>query len=217
MTLQITSHGNLHFLITPPHGGTANNSILLFLHGKGEACASINGLPLVCMHWTPPWQAILQRIWRTHVIAPLAPYDPTETPDWSWTPHLTEIESFVNTFAKNRPIYATGFSRGGLGVLDLVQRQRLRLKKWALVDPQPMPKWAGLKTPGHMGWLAFGNGHPRILNFSMELSKSLDVRNVRRTTGLSHIELARRAYEGDSFGGRGHLYDFLGIRYALKR
>ena len=34
--------------------------VLLFLHGKGEAGSSLSALPLVCVHQTPPFQAILQ-------------------------------------------------------------------------------------------------------------------------------------------------------------
>ena len=40
--------------------GTA--PVLLFLHGKGEAGSSLSALPLVCVHQTPPFQAILGRL-----------------------------------------------------------------------------------------------------------------------------------------------------------
>jgi hypothetical protein len=44
-------------LVVEPESHQASAPILLFLHGRGEAGSSLNELPMVCVHQTPPFRA----------------------------------------------------------------------------------------------------------------------------------------------------------------
>src|ERR1700730_17646973 len=110
--------------------------VLLFLHGKGEAGSSLSALPLVCVHQTPPFQAILGRLPGTLVLAPQAPPIPNWD-DWNWRDYTTGLARFLSDRYPKRRIVATGFSRGGLGVLQLISAYPDLVKAWGVVDPQP--------------------------------------------------------------------------------
>jgi hypothetical protein len=115
ITIPCSSKGvsQLPALVVEPDSGQAADSVLLFLHDKGEAGSSLSELPLVCVHQTPPFQALLGRLPETLVIAPQAPPIPT-VDDWNWHEHVKALAEFlVDRYAERRAI-ATGFSRGGL-------------------------------------------------------------------------------------------------------
>ncbi len=117
-----------------PEAKYSASDVLLFLHGKGEAGTVPNDLPLVCVHQTPPFQALLGRLPRILVIAPQAK---ASSDAWNWREHLNDIANFLKNNFRGRRIVATGFSRGGLGVLQTVSRFPGLVKAWAVVDPQP--------------------------------------------------------------------------------
>ena len=117
---------------------TPSGSIFGFalLHGKGEAGSSLGSLPLVCVHQTAPFQALLGHLPETLVVAPQAPPIPN-IDDWNWREYLKPLAEFLaDRYAKKR-VVATGFSRGGLGVLQLVSAYPDLVQAWAVVDPQP--------------------------------------------------------------------------------
>src|SRR5258705_945411 len=90
--------------------------VLLFLHGMGEAGSSIGELPKVCIHQTPPFQAILGRLPETVVIAPQAPAVPN-IDHWNWREYVNDLANFLAQRYAKRRIVATGFSPAGLGGL----------------------------------------------------------------------------------------------------
>ena len=51
--------GELPALVVEPDSDQTTASILLFLHGKGEAGSSLGALLRVCVYQTPPFQALL--------------------------------------------------------------------------------------------------------------------------------------------------------------
>ena len=210
-------------LVVEPDSGQAADSVLLFLHGKGEAGSSLSELPLVCVHQTPPFQALLGRLPETLVIAPQAPPIPT-VDDWNWHEHVKALAEFlVDRYAKRRVI-ATGFSRGGLGILQLISAYPEVVQAWAVVDPQPARDQkelnAILPSPAlaARGWLRYGSFRHRNetwKTFSSLLSDRFPEAN-RDTAELQHVEIAAEAYCGSllsSGTGKKNLYDFLGLKF----
>lgn|SRR4051794_4612388 len=200
--------------------------VLLFLHGMGEAGSSVNELPKVCIHQTPPFQAILGRIPGALVIAPQAPPVP-DIKNWNWRNYVSHLATFLTEQYANRCIMATGFSRGGLGVLQLVSAYPDLVQAWAVVDPQPARDQeetnAILPSPsmGVKGWVRYRIHHN--LNdvwkkFSFLILDQLPEAN-RDTVELSHVELAVQAYRGNSLSGEANkksLYDHLGLKFDLQ-
>ena len=200
-----------------------DSPILLFLHGKGEAGSSLGALPLVCVHQTPPFQAILGRLLGTLVIAPQAPPIPS-LDDWNWRDYVRGLAEFLaNRYAKRR-IVATGFSRGGLGVLQLISAYPDLVQAWGAVDPQPLPDHeettAILSSPalGARGWLRYGEYRNRSdawKTFSSTLCDHLPEEN-RDTAELSHVQMAVQAYCGSPLSAdsnKKNLYDFLELKF----
>jgi pimeloyl-ACP methyl ester carboxylesterase len=126
----------LHALVIEPNSAPDNDPVLLFLHGMGEAGSSLGELPKVCIHQTPPFQAILGRLPETLVIAPQAPPVPNMEA-WNWRGYVKGLGEFMADRYAKRRIVATGFSRGGLGVLQLISAFPDLVNAWAVVDPQP--------------------------------------------------------------------------------
>jgi pimeloyl-ACP methyl ester carboxylesterase len=226
ITIPLGSHGvrELPALVVEPGSDHATASILLFLHGKGEAGSSLGALPLVCVHQTPPFQALLGRLPGTVVIAPQAPPIPT-IDDWNWREYVTALAEFLaDRYAKQR-VVATGFSRGGLGVLQLVSAYPDLVQAWAVVDPQPARDPAEtnavLPSPARTerGWLRYGffrHRNDAWKTFSSLLFDRLPEEN-RDTAELQHVEMAVQAYLGSSLSagiGKKNLYDFLGLKFA---
>jgi pimeloyl-ACP methyl ester carboxylesterase len=203
-----------------PHG-----SVLLFLHGMGEAGSSLNELPKVCIHQTPPFQAILGHLPGTLVIAPQAPPIPS-IENWNWREYVNDLARFLTKRYRKRRIVATGFSRGGLGVLQLISAHPDLVQAWAVVDPQPARDQAEadaiFQSPlmGAKGWLRYGQY--RDLNeiwksFSSRLFEYLPKENGD-TTDFPHVELALQAYGGFALStdpGKKNLYDHLGLPFEI--
>jgi pimeloyl-ACP methyl ester carboxylesterase len=213
----------LHALVVEPDSVEAASSILLFLHGKGEAGSSLGSLPLVCVHQTAPFQALLGHLPETLVVAPQAPPIPS-IDDWNWREYVNVLADFLADRYANHRVVATGFSRGGLGVLQLVSAYPDLVQAWAAVDPQPARDQketnAILPSPAlsEQGWVRYGFFRDRNdawKTFSSLLLARLPDQN-RDTAELPHAEMAVQAYSGSSLSagtGKKNLYDFLGLKY----
>ncbi len=212
MNVRIDHHGRINVLIAEPSSIGNATPVLLFLHGRGEAGDTVNRLPLVMVHHTPPFQAVLGRLADVIVVAPQAPHDSES--DWQWAPHRKALANYLAARFGRRKVVAAGFSRGGLGVLAMRQMSPRPFAKWAVVDPQAgsddvLPE----NPPDPDGWLAYGPQFAPIKAFSQRLARGLEPGNVR-STRLKHIELALKAFGGDRLGGAQNLYEFLGLGYA---
>ena len=199
--------------------------VLLFLHGMGEAGSSLNELPKVCVHQTPPFQAILGRLPGALVIAPQAPPLPN-IDSWNWRAYVNDLAEFLTKRYTKRRIVATGFSRGGLGVLQLISAYPDLVQAWAVVDPQPARDQAEARTIfqtpfiGAKGWVRYGIYRDRNdawKAFSSLLFDQLPDANCD-TVDLSHVQMAVEAYHGDPLSGDGvkkSLYDHLGLKFEI--
>ena len=210
-------------LVVEPDSSAGSAPVLLFLHGKGEAGASPNALPLVCLHQTPPFQAVLGRVPGTLVIAPQAPPLPSED-EWNWRDYVVDLAGFIATKWRQRRVLATGFSRGGLGVLQLLAVHPGLVQRWALVDPQPardareMKRILPSQKAGREGWLRYGlyrNKDKRWSKFSTALAARLPKEN-RNDVELKHDKMALEAYCGSALAADPgvSLYNFLGVKFA---
>jgi pimeloyl-ACP methyl ester carboxylesterase len=202
--------------IVEPEDADKNTPVLLFLHGRGEASPYLNEIAKVCFHLAPPLQATLGRLRGVSVVAPQVMARPED--DWNWRDHTKDLGAFLTARFGDRTLLATGFSRGGLGVLQLSRDHPDRVKKWAIIDPQRaidgdeekrlLPK-AGCKD----GWLRYGEGIPSSKPFGDGISQRLDPQNTRFKKGVGHAELALAAYTGDRLEGSKNLYEFLGLQF----
>jgi pimeloyl-ACP methyl ester carboxylesterase len=198
--------------------------VLLFLHGMGEAGSSINELPKVCIHQTPPFQAILGRLPGTVVIAPQAPPVPN-VEHWNWREYVNDLAKFLAKRYAKRRIAATGFSRGGLGVLQLVSTYPELVQAWAIVDPQPARDQAEssviFRSPAvRNGWVRYGNFRNRDDAWKASSSLLFDQlpEGNRDAVDLSHVEIAVQAYHGNPLSGdvrKKNLYDHLGLKFEV--
>lgn len=213
MKIRIDSSKKLNWLLVEPHDDNKTGPVLLFLHGMKQASKYLDELPLVFVHHAPPFQAIMGRLKNVTVVAPQAPHDPEKESNWEWTAYLEEIHDYLLTHFPNRKILATGFSRGGWGILQLRRKFPQTFSKWAVVDPQQGSDdlFEGIDVSG--GWLAYGIGHKSIEAFSEKLAKHLDDKNVR-VTDYKHGELAMKAYGGDKLDKTESIYDFLELEYT---
>jgi pimeloyl-ACP methyl ester carboxylesterase len=210
-------------LVVEPESSQATDPILLFLHGKGEAGSTLGALPLVCRHETPPFQALLGRLPETVVVAPQAPPTPS-IDDWNWREYIKNLDAFLTDRYSKRRVVATGFSRGGLGVLQLVSTCPDLVQAWAAVDPAPPRDQAEteaiLSSPAvtGRGWVRYGffrNRDDAWKRFSSLLSERLPDENCD-TAELPHTEMAVQAYRGSSLSavpGQKNLYHFLGLKF----
>jgi len=220
--VRIDNVAGLPALIIEPETTQAPRPVLLFLHGKGEAGSSANEIPIVCLHQTPPFQAILGRLPGATVIAPQAPPLPN-IDDWNWAEHVMGLGGFLgmDRFAGCR-LVATGFSRGGLGVLQLVSAFPSLLSRWAVVDPQPARNdeeaSAILNSPviSDRGWVRYGVTRTRNeawRKFSSDLAAKIPQENYA-VTELSHTDMALAAYGGSALSDSRHdLYEFLNLEF----
>jgi len=202
-----------------------DSPVLLFLHGMGEAGSSLGELPKVCIHQTPPFQAILGHLPGTLVIAPQAPPIPS-VENWNWWEYVNDLAEFLTKRYSRRRIVATGFSRGGLGVLQLISTHPDLVQAWAVVDPQPardQPETDIIfQSPlmGAKGWLRYGEYRHRSVtwkSFSSRLFEYLP-KESGDTTELSHVELAVQAYGGlalSADASKKNLYEHLGLQFEI--
>jgi pimeloyl-ACP methyl ester carboxylesterase len=211
-------------LVVEPDSNQTTGPILLFLHGKGEAGSTPGALPLVCIHETPPFQALLGRLPGTVVVAPQAPPIPT-IDDWNWREYVKTLGEFLTDRFVKRRVVATGFSRGGLGVLQLLSTYPDLVQAWAVVDPAPARDQAETDAilpclaVAERGWVRYGFFRDRNdtwETFSSLLLDRLPNKN-RDTAELPHAEMAVQAYRGSSLSvdsDKKNLYDFLGLKFA---
>lgn len=205
----------MRVLIIEPGENAAGAPVLIYLHGAREASLHENELPLVCNHLSPPFQAILGRLTEVSVVAPQAPHD--RKGGWDWQVHVRALGEYLAKRFPQRKILATGFSRGGLGVLQLLRECPDLISKWAIVDPERAgdAKAEGLlppSSPDDRGWLRYGEDYPDNTRFSVRLSSRLSDSNAKFVK-LHHGELALAAYKGEQLGGPESLYEFLGLNY----
>jgi pimeloyl-ACP methyl ester carboxylesterase len=210
-------------LVVEPESEQSADSILLFLHGKGEAGSTIGSLPLVCVHETPPFQALLGRLPETVIVAPQAPPIPS-VDDWNWREYVKRLAEFLADRYAKRRVVATGFSRGGLGVLQLVSTYPDLVQAWAVVDPAPARDQAEtdaiLPSPAaaDRGWVRYGLFRDRDVAWRTFSSLLLDRFSKKNcdTAELPHAEMAVQAYRGSSLSvdsDKKSLYDFLGLKF----
>jgi pimeloyl-ACP methyl ester carboxylesterase len=225
LTIPVASDGarGLSALVVEPDLDENAAPVLLFLHGRGEAGSSLGALPLVCVHQTPPFQAILGRVPETLVIAPQAPPIPSGD-DWNWRKYTTGLAEFLSERYAGRRIVASGFSRGGLGVLQLVSAYPDLVRAWGVVDPQPprdreeMDSILSSPALGARGWLRYGeyrNRNDAWKRFSSLLCERLPEVN-RDTAELPHDQMALQAYCGSRLAAgdsKKNLYDFLVLKF----
>lgn len=215
----VAGNATLPLLIAEPAGTPPSSPVLLFLHGKGEASAQRNELSKVLFHASPPFRALTEELRAVTVVAPQAPRAPEDP--WSWREYAEGLGAYLRATFAGRPLLATGFSRGGLGVLQLVRAHPGLVRRWALVDPQkPLDaKEQQAITPSgadrESGWLRFGRQIERNTPFSKYLAGVLPPESSR-FVDLPHAELAVRAYRGDALGGSVHLYDSLGLSFVAR-
>jgi pimeloyl-ACP methyl ester carboxylesterase len=188
--------------------------VLVFLHGKGEASPHPHELPKVLLHGSPPFRALTGQLRGVTVVAPQAPRDPED--GWSWREYVGPLGAVLKSTYAGRPILAAGFSRGGLGVLQLMHAHPDLVERWALVDPQRADS-AGEQaaiTPGEAerarGWLRFGKELERNLPFAKHLAAVLPPANAN-FVNLKHTELAQEAFQGNPLKGALDIYTFLGL------
>jgi hypothetical protein len=179
----------------------------------------------VCIHQTPPFQAILGRLPGTVVIAPQAPPVPN-IDHWNWREYVNDLANFLVKRYSKRRIVATGFSRGGLGVLQLVSTYPELVQAWAIVDPQPARDQAEtsaiFRSPAinANGWVRYGIFRNRDNAWKASSSLLFDQlpEGTCNAIDLSHAEMAVQAYHGNPLSGDGrkkNLYDHLGLKFEV--
>lgn len=220
VSIEPLSSSGLPALIITPESNRGDAPVLLFLHGMGEAGSSPSEIPRVCIHQSPPWRAVMGRLPDALVIAPQAPPVPNQE-TWNWRDHATSVGRFLKETFKGRRLVATGFSRGGLGVLQVLAAYPDLFDRWAIADPQPPHEHeaaaiiaAAAKRPG---WLRYGSYRERSSQwtaFAKLLEATVPEPN-RDVTSRGHGEVALSAYAGESLSSapKQNLYEFLGIQF----
>lgn len=198
--------------------------VLLFLHGKGEASTYLSELPKVAFHLSPPFRALMGFLRSVVVVAPQAPHSPDDP--WNWRTYASVIGDFIQTkiiacYGK-RTILATGFSRGGLGVLQVMSAHPKMVARWAIVDPQrakdddEQSRLVRIASGRQVGWLRYSNAMPRNAQFASLIARKLAPQNSA-FVAMAHGELAFEAFAGNALGGACNLYEFLGLEYDHSR
>jgi predicted peptidase len=196
--------GSLRCLVSippgePPEGGWP---ILIFLHGSQEA-APRDLQAAMKAHGPLAKSSGSQATRRFVVIAPQLP----APGGCVWHEHDHRVQqialSAVDTYQGNRSkIYLTGFSYGGMGVLDIGS---LRPNVWAALWPvDPVRGPAGtLAPPENMTarpiWVSVGERS----RGSASLFRRVQAPYVYEDRGLPHVPTAAAAY------GDGAIYDWL--------
>jgi pimeloyl-ACP methyl ester carboxylesterase len=209
---------SVRVLVVGPDQPTSETPVLLFLHGRGEASPYENELPLVMTHLSPPFQALCGHLSGVTVVAPQAPYNMkvAEETGWNWRDHVDALAHYLEERYKGRKVLATGFSRGGLGVLQLLRKSPELITKWAIVDPQRAhdDKETNdlMPDPNEMnGWLRYGPGIQANKPFGDLLAKRI---RDSRFVDLDHGTLALCAYKGEIQSDTTTVYSFLDLKFA---
>ncbi|MBL7186546.1 MAG: alpha/beta hydrolase [Phycisphaerae bacterium] len=226
----------MYVLIVEPEDIAGDAPVLLFLHGKGEAGVSENEVPKVLLHLSPPFQAIQGHLRNVTVVAPLAPHNPgpkgeNPEPHWNWREHVDVLHEYMKRRFSQRMLLATGFSRGGLGILQLLEKDSGLFAKWALVDPQRASdadeekrRLVDVLDVNAQGWLIYGENeddktgkpkddwrHENKLFSDLLAARLGPEHTLYFGFRLSHPEMARRAHIGEEFNGLENMYEFLGL------
>ena len=163
---------------------------------------------------------MMGRIPDTLVIAPQAPSVPNEE-TWNWRDHASSVGHFLKETFRGRRLVATGFSRGGLGVLQVLAAYPDLFERWAIVDPQPPHEQEAAAiiaaAASRPGWLRYGIYRERSTQWTA-FAKALEAtvpEPHRDVTPREHGEMALSAYAGDrlSSAPKQNLYEFLGIQF----
>jgi hypothetical protein len=221
VTIAPLGSSGLRSLIVTPESSHDTAPALLFLHGMKEAGSSPNELPKVCIHQSPPWQAIVGHLPDAFVVAPQAPALPDER-TWNWRDHIDRIAESMRGMFPGRRMLATGFSRGGLGVLQLLAIDQNLFERWAVIDPQPprdQQEAATLRAAASTrpGWVRYGVYRHRSAAWT-QFADALDelvLEQNRDVTPFDHGELALRAYADERLSSppKPTLYEFLQLRF----
>jgi pimeloyl-ACP methyl ester carboxylesterase len=193
-----------------------DSPVLLFLHGKGESSPYEHELPKVCFYLSPPYRAAEGSLRGVVVVAPQAPHNPDD--GWNWRSYAAPIGRFLADNYRGRDVFATGFSRGGLGVLQVLRAHPNLIRRWAIVDPQcPMDaaEQAALieaVSANPKGWLRYGNAIEKNTPFSKAVAAALPHENSH-FVDIGHGDLALAAFKGKVLQDSLCLYDFLGLDF----
>jgi len=213
----VAASKSMRALIVEPSPDSSTRPVLLFLHGKGESSQDTNELPKVLFHLSPPFRALAGELRNVTVVAPQAPRDRDD--GWNWREYVQAIGTFMKTAYGDRRILAVGFSRGGLGVLQLMSAHPGLVTQWAIVDPQRAEDETEQQkiTPEEIdrarGWLRFGNQIEKNTPLSRHIASVLPPGNSQ-FVDLKHVELAQQAFSGNPLNGDVDLYGFLGLTFA---
>jgi pimeloyl-ACP methyl ester carboxylesterase len=187
-------------------------------------------------HLSPPFRVFSGQLKGVTVVAPQAPYNMkvdkvTKEPikeevGWDWGNHVQALADYLRHRYQGRRVLATGFSRGGLGVLQLLRADSGLITKWAIIDPQPARNeeeesiLPGKSEKETHGWLRYGPQFPEIMDFGNRLAQRVvDAKYI----DLHHGELALHAYGGTlpsdrpSVHDTPSLYDFLELPFVSRR
>ncbi len=229
-TVPISEQTKMKALIIEPSDKTTETPVLLFLHGRGEA--SENDISQIDNHESPSVQVRKGYLQNVILVAPQCPENPKPNKDWNWKVYLKDISSYLEKNFSQSKVFAVGFSRGGLGVLQLLQQSPNLISKWAIIDPQCLDhhqlclkeenatekrirEEELFKSINSCGWLRYGKQYSGIKAFSERLSdcrKDVLGKNSHYYD-LEHTPLAKAAFNGCKLGGSENLYDFLGLTY----
>jgi len=191
----------MNVLVIEARGATKDSPVVLFLHGRGESCSSITGLPLVLRNMSPGFQAIQERLLNATIVSPQVPRDDVV---WNWSEYVDDLGNYVRDRFARRRVVGVGFSRGGLGILQLDRVHPDLIDRWGIVDPQraePDEEALLLPTgPGADGWLRFGNHLPQNTPFALRLAQKLRPENAA-FVDMTHGNVASAAFSGEQLDG----------------
>ena len=213
--IEIPATRNLRTLIVDT-SDDAPGPVLLYLHSRGEASQSSGELPKIAFHMSPVYMALSGAVTGVTVIAPQAPHEPDD--GWNWRDYVGAIGDHIKEKYADRNVLATGFSRGGLGVLQLMDAHPGLVDRWAIVDPQRAADDAEhdalmpAANDAANGWLRFGDAIQENTPLSRNVAENLPEDNTR-FVDLDHTAIAVAAFTGDRLDGPQHFYEFLGVDF----
>lgn len=210
----------------PPTGGFP---ALVFLHGQGEAAWTLDGQEReveqgpdsVLSHGAPPAlhrarDPRVRTLWESFVvIAPQAVNDAGNVRYWRWGDEgvkrrvVTDVEQVLATGKVNRErVYVAGFSRGGLGCLQLDSGAGpLQFRKIVTADAQSLDGLSGVVERGRELRAYYARTtYEGILAAHVEAEKTYGARkppvsflatDVSGKDGDAHLSLCSRVFGDD--------------------